>query len=120
VDLVPDHVSAVLFGEGADLEESGLFCTRRDGWLPAAMCASASRMPMERAYRRSRASRAGRIIPVGGLARGELHAPPDPVQQHVHPGQGVLRAERNGHQAINPDITRLCGGPACHLGHAPN
>jgi hypothetical protein len=37
--------------------------------------------------------RDGRLVPLGGLARRELHAPPDPVQQQVRPGQGVLRAE---------------------------
>src|SRR5262252_1582459 len=33
------------------------------------------------------------LIALGGRARGELHAPPDPVQQQVRPGQGVLHAE---------------------------
>jgi hypothetical protein len=34
-----------------------------------------------------------RLIPLGRLARRELHAPPDPVQQQIRPGQGVLRPE---------------------------
>jgi len=28
-----------------------------------------------------------------GLAGPDLHAPADPVQQHIHPGQGVVHAE---------------------------
>ena len=34
-----------------------------------------------------------RLVPLGGPPRRDLHAPPDPVQQHIHPGQRVLHPE---------------------------
>jgi len=35
----------------------------------------------------------GRLIPFGGAPRRDLHAPPDPVQQQIHPRQGVAHLE---------------------------
>src|SRR5512140_2542924 len=37
------------------------------------------------------------LVPLGGLAGGDLHAPADPVQQQVQPRQGVGHAEPAAH-----------------------
>jgi hypothetical protein len=44
----------------------------------------------------------GRLVPLGGAPGRDLHAPPDPVQQHVHPRQRVLHPEPAGHQLGDP------------------
>jgi hypothetical protein len=42
------------------------------------------------------------LIPLGGLPRRDLHAPADPVQQHIQPRQRVLHPEPAPHQLADP------------------
>src|SRR3954466_7283425 len=37
------------------------------------------------------------VVPFRGAPGGYLHAPPEAVQQQIHPGQGVLHAEALAH-----------------------
>ena len=43
-----------------------------------------------------------RLVPLGRAAGRDLHAPPDPVQQHIKPGQRVIHPEPLAHQLADP------------------
>ena len=43
-----------------------------------------------------------RLVPLGRAAGRDLHAPPDPVQQHIKPGQRVIHPEPLAHQFADP------------------
>lgn len=53
-----------------------------------------------------------RLVALGGLAGGDLHAPADAVQQQIQPGQGVLHPEPAVHDLGNPRQSPALIAPA--------
>jgi hypothetical protein len=58
------------------------------------------------------------LVPLGGAAGRDLHAPADPVQQHIHPGRRVLHPkplpDLLGDPGQRPALIRKpAGGQAC-------
>jgi len=54
----------------------------------------------------------GGLIPLGGLPRRDLHAPPKPVQQQIHPGHGVAGPNRRRMtSAMRADVQHWSSSP---------
>jgi hypothetical protein len=54
------------------------------------------------------------FVAFGGLAGRDLHAPADPVQQNIQPGQGVGHAEPAAHYLGDPRQGPALLTPAAH------